>query len=854
MLEVRPDIYKISDAVNQIQKNFMEDVSEDTLTMSTYGYMNEVFSNAIQNGIMMASEWGNEAFPIKTKFEKNILTNAITYDVKNINAVPAQMKIMLGFIESDIQPFFEKDNFRIAKDCSIFIGEYEFRLDYDILLTKTEVNGKPVYAARYDIDRINPISNITNPYLQPPILLSINRDDFVFITCTIRQVTEEVIQKKIVSNNILENKTIDFKFTEQLASFDVIIDEGNKQTYLTPIFEGMPLAGKEKYCYYNYLDKNTIRIKFAKESYQPKLNCEVLINLKNTKGSKGNFIYKEDIIISLTSQRINYRGLNALMKPLSSSTNGIDRKSIKDLKEIIPKEILARGSIINNKDLENYFNTLDNNNKLKFYRRRDNQIERLYYAYMLVKDSNENVIPTNTINLELKESDFDSIYDNRCNLNPGAIINYIPGNRGVVVKPDKLDKILEESNSFTYSSPFTLIVNKNPLSISYYLNEINRYYDFKFSYINTNSTMQFIGTNLECYKNYISGKNYKLKVRVVQNMNINKNLIDTDKDGNIISTKIKPALVIHSGLYNYYVYGEIVNFEAATYSYDIEFTLDTDNEINRHNQIRINDVYLAGTNIKTHVFLDSKVDMSVYMFAQFVEEYGIGNASTIFPTNDIQGYTLCNIYDTSSQVDLFYNYSSVIKSKVRVFPGETGENIYRIEEVPLVRYSYLNDEERCNNVIDYVQYRKIYIDNALSVIENSFSVDLKYFNTYGPSKMFNIGYNGELLDKVNLKLTFRLKLFTGSDKYTKDNVIKEIKSYVENINNINEIHMTNLTTDISNKFKNDIAFIEFVSINDYDSSYQYITKHETGIIGDVPEFLNIDLSEDLKPNIEIILV
>lgn len=846
-ISIVPDIYNISDTVNQIQKNFMEDVSEDTLLMGMYGYLNDVMSNTIQNSIIMQSELSNEAFPIRTKFEKNIISNAITYEVKNINAIPAQMTIMIGFIENDIIPFFDKNTFTIKSDCPIKIGDFEFRLDYDILLSKEIVDNKSVYSAKYDIKRQNNLSEITNPYLQPPILLEVNSDNFVFITCKVRQVSEEKIYRKIVSNNILENKTFDFSFDDQLADFDVMVNEGNTITYLTPIFEGMPLAGKDKYCFYSYLDSNTIRVKFNKDSYEPKLNCEVTILLKNTKGSKGNFIYKEDIVSTLESNEFNYRGLNVLIKPVTSSTNGIDRKSIKDLKEIIPKEILARGTIISNKDLENYFNMLDDNNRLKFYKRRDNQQERLYYSYMLVKDKDDNIIPTNTVNLEIKESEFNNVYDDRCILLPGNIIEYADKSRGTLLK----DRI-PGKDSFIYSSPFTIVVNKSHLTISYYLNEINRDYDFKFTYINKNSSMQFIGTSLHCYKNYISANQYKFKVKIVQNMNINKNLVTIDENGDIIDCKIKPALVINTGMYNYYVYGEVVDYNQNNFEYDVEFTLNTDSLINKNNQIRINDIFIGGSGVKSHVFLNSKVNMSVYVFAEFEHELGTGTASDIFP--DLNGYTLCNVYETIDPVDLFYNYSAVMKSNVKVLEGEAGDNIYRIDGVPLVRHSYLNDEERCNDVIDYVQYRKVYIDNALNVIENSFNVDLKYFNTYGPSRTFRIGYDGKLLDKVNLILKFRLKLYTGADKYTKDHMVREIKTYVENINNINSIHMSNLITDISNKFKNDIEFLEFVGINDYDSSNQYISKYETGILEDVPEFLNIDLSEELKPNIEILIV
>lgn len=858
MSKYTPDIYNISNTVNTIQKKHMKDISEDTLYMGTFGYLNEIHSNAIQNSILMASEWGNEAFPIRCKFEKTVLTNAVTYNVENLNATPAKMHVMIGFIKEELDSNMEKDIFILDKNCKIKIGEFEYHLDYDIIITKDHLVDT-VYSARYDIKRPNPISDIKSPYLeQPPVILRMDNDDFVFISCVIRQVEEYNIYKKIITNNILENKSFDFSFDKQLASFEVVVKDGDNEIYLTPIFEGMPLNGNAKYCFYNYLDKNTIRVKFDRSSYEPRINCDVVVAVKNTKGSKGNFIYKDDIIVTLKSDKYTYKNLSMLVKPVTSSVNGIDRKSIKELKEIIPKEILSRGNITNNKDLENFFNNMiDYNNRLKFFRRRDNQIERLYYAYMLVKDNDDNVIPTNTINLKLSEKDFDKFEDDRYILNPGNVIRLDKDNQyGLINRKEIKDMYKEECDNFIYSSPFTLVVNKNPLSISYYLNQINRDYRFKFSYIN-NATMQFMATSMHCYRNYIDHSNYKLSLSLIQTLNVDKKLVKSDAYGNVLDSNIVPILVLSIDSFKYYVKGNVLKFDKSNFKYDVEFEIESDNIINKENKIKINNIYSGGTTNKTHIYLNDKVEMSVYVLTKFSEDEGVipnqGEIKGIVPGLD--EYTLCNKYDTLEPVNLFYNYSHVIKSKVRVYKKE-GDYMFNIEGVPLVRYSYLNDVERCDNFIDYVQYRKAYIDAALNVIENSFSVDLKFFNTYGPSKTIHIGYDGQYLDKVNLTFNFKLKLYTGADKQTKKNIMQEIKMYIENINNsdISSIHISNLITDISNKFKNDIKFIEFAGINDFNSTYQYLEKKETNIIEQVPEFLNINLTKDLKPDINIILV
>lgn len=851
--ELLPDIYRISETVNEIQTKFMEDVSQDTLTMSTFGYMNSMFSNVLQNAIIMASEWGNEAFPIRAKFEKSIITNAITYNIEDINAIPARMEVMIGFIKDELDAQMKNNIFTLDKECKFTIGDFEFHLDYDMIITKDTINNDTVYAARYDIDRLNPLSDITNPYLAPPVLLNINNDNFVFINCTIRQIELQKIYSKVISNNILDNKTFDFEFESQLADFDVIVKESGVTHYLKPIFEGMPDNNVKEYCYYSFLDSNTIRIKFDRNSYEPRLNSDIEIHLKTTQGSKGVFTYNDDIINGLESERFNYGNLVALIKPVTDSEYGVDKKSIADLKQIIPKEILSRGNITNNKDIENYFNTLDDN-KLLFYRRRDNQFERLYYAYMLVKDEYNNIIPTNTVNLDLSEADFDAKKDNRHILNPGNILEYTGDD---IVKVNNMLQFKDihelEDKGFIYSCPYLCVVNRDPLSVSYYLNIVNDNYYFRFSYINKNSSLQFISTSLNISKPYKEINKYTLTMDAMQNMNIDKELIEFDDNGNILSSKIKPVLIIHADNdYEYYIYGKVIAVDKDMFKYTIQFELETDNTIDFKNRIRINNIYSAGTSDLTHVYLDRQLDISIGMLVKFDEEYGRDTIDSIVP--GLEGYTLCNKYDIPNNINLFYNYSNIIKSTVKVLENEDGTQYFKIKGVPCVKYSYLNDKKRCESFIDYVQYRKVYIDDAIDVLEDSFNVDFKFFNTYGPSKMFVIGHSKETIDKVNLKFRFKVKLKVGASKYAKDYIIEEIKTYIEDINNIRSIHISNLITHLTNKFVSDLEFIEFLGLNKYDALNQYLEKIDTEILEDVPEFLNINLTKDLKPDIDIILV
>ena len=67
------------------------------------------------------------------------------------------------------------------------------------------------------------------------------------------------------------------------------------------------------------------------------------------------------------------------------------KKSIADLKRLIPKEALARGSVTNSTDINNYFNTIDDDdNKLFFFKKMDNPLARLYYAFVLMDSPTNN--------------------------------------------------------------------------------------------------------------------------------------------------------------------------------------------------------------------------------------------------------------------------------------------------------------------------------------------------------------------------------------------------------------------------------------------------------------------------------
>lgn len=551
------DIYEISEFIEGIRDNTIDDLSETSSIVGIFGYMNEMFAQSLQNTLIVVSETSNETIATRAKFTKNIITHSMNLGITKITATPATMTLMIYLPISYIEANSEVDSegnakFIWDKDIPIYVDKFEYHSDYDIIFTRTKLpTGKYQYSAIYDlfekdttnIKQSNPISDITNPYITTLITYTIDRVDYLAFSIRLHQVSNVYHEETILTDNVIENKTITFEFEDQLAAFDVEVTEKDKIYHLTPVYSGLTDITNDTglWCNYEYLDANTIIVKFNRDSFVPSVNSVVKINIKITEGADGNFYYNNSFKTSLESEKYNnYNGMYALIYPLleGRSWGGINKKSIKELKKIIPREASSRGAIINTTDLNNFFNSINNSEcKLYFMKLRDNPFERLYYSHMLIRKDSY-VYPTNTLNLYLTQDDFNgSIGGNNLSINPGTVfyyydhgsdsnndyatitnpveemVNSIDSNGNIIYEngnpvmvpkyktyeKDNYYTIInadgDEKRIFEYVSPFLITIDKD-LITSYLMTIMNDNKTFKFDDINIESKLQFIATNM----------------------------------------------------------------------------------------------------------------------------------------------------------------------------------------------------------------------------------------------------------------------------------------------------------------------------------------------------------------------
>lgn len=929
------DIYNIAESVNTLAKNYIPEMTEDTLSVGLPGFIIALETTKLKNNAIMTGALANEVFPQRALLDRNIITHAIMQGVTGINAIPSHMTVIIGLLESDFLNYAKELSngtleFTFDKYCPIRIEDtYDFYIDYNIILRRSKGStGNWVYTATYDLPsntyEYNRISFIDNPYAKQPYITKIGDENYIFLQTTLHQVSIDRRYTTFITSNVVDNRTIVFEFNEeqQLADFEVKVTEPNKTepVYLTPVFEGAALeADVDKYCEYTYINTNTIRISFVRASYMPGLNAQVEIVVKTTLGAEGIFEYDNATFVNFASEEFGYaQGINILIRPNTSSTGGVDRKSIEELHTILPKQILMNGAITTETDLTNYFNLINTDTeKMLMMRKSDSQIERVYYAYMLIKNAEGNVVPTNTITIDIPDTELPIITeDGNYVLPAGSIIIYDAEKRVGTITHDP--RKAAETSNYVYMMLYTTEILMDPLYTCFFMTTINQNPYATYAWINTTASVQFMVDTFHFERSMITDSDkYFLDFTATQNINAPEDMyiveIDPETGEEVITNNMRCFIVLYqNGIPYRYTEGELIYADLTYYKFDWRFVFETSNQFDTSNHLMLTGMYVANSRSKLYGYFTQNVEAYVYLLAKS-EYIGTENRfdldqvvsdGTGIPV--LKGYGVTNKFEIHGGLNFFVDYSGILNSTItaRRNPDIEASNIYNLQGVPVIGYDYVTDEdtgaENFQAFLTTMDEKKAYMDDALVLLENSFEIDYKFYNTYGPSLLYttevveldgivdddedldalikydeygniiapeigaiylvrrstagvNIEYifNGtdwqittvndlRTIGRVDINLEFTLSLKSSSDIYTKDNIVKYIKNYIENLSKTNEdLDISNMMSDIKVKFASTINYIDYDGFNLFDSNTQHMYWNSPENITLPPEFINI---------------
>ena len=911
------DIYDIVDSVNNLQKRYISDEEEATLALGIYGFLADTESKKIQTSVIMTGKLGNEMFPTRAQLTKNVLTHAIYNNIPDINAVPAQITLNMGIKTKDIDNFAVNNKFIVDSSAPIFIGPYEFHFDYDIIITRNNINSNNsnddpqyVYSAQYDMTEENKLSNIINQYLKQPFTIKIGNDYYVIFQSVARQYSINETTDKVTSSSLIENRTFIFDYDNQLAWFDVYItDYEGEEKRLTPLLYGENINGIEDFCWYLFLDDNTIRITFDARSIVPTLNSNIRIKAYTTLGNDGNFKYtkvdktSEGYYVDISSAKYNYN-VSTYMVAVTDSANGNNRKTKAELQKLIPKAAMSRGSLTTETDINNYFNLIDDeNNRLVLRKKVDNQLNRVWYGYFLLKDEFGNIIPTNTIDLSISNiSDYIVLDDNGKYILPaGTMIRYNTAAKvGEVI--DEADIPEPYSNEYYgpeyyyYTTIYNIIICPDPLFTGFTSTIIDKDSFFKFDNVNENAPFQFVANRCNFRRKLLEEQSkYRFNFAIAQSI-INSNFITyeksiiSDDNGDIeqITNNVKTILVLYNDDKPYrWVECKFNKCTPENMIFYFSVDLTTDNMLDSTEKLKIVSteefpLMVAGyTDSSNYGYFNPNIKAKLFVLVNFVQDTGTEAVSVRYEGcrdefDDIApglypNYTVTNVYEVDGGLQLYEHFTNIVNSRIDIIANNTvddSQNIsYGLIGIPVVGYHYIyRGEEYVQYLFDAIYERKSYIDYCLNLVENNMNIDFNFFNTYGPSVVYSIGdAQNTMIGHIDLNMKFRLSIKSTADVVTKDNILESIKSYMENLYDTGNWDAPSMITEIMNEYSDRINFIEFMNFNDFWLGVQHIWKvvDENGIEVDdnpnvTPEFLNIrnilDNDGNLIPDIEIEII
>jgi len=860
--------YSMKQFYLELIKKYLNVDDVNQLNIGLLGYNTEMITGIGEDTFNTITTLIPEIFPNKAVLPESIYNYASLFQIDNIFATPSEMGLILFVNEDDIIKFgTRKDTFiEFVLDSNMIIDVEgtQFMLDYDIKINVTKRLGEYIYMASYDLNFNNTISNVVNPYIKIK-RINYNGIKYLGLLVKVRQVNKFIKNEHIITNDKINYPMIPIEFSDYLANFEVFYKPPDSSVYTQlqkKIINSPPL--KEPFCYYSFKYEGQINISFTPLDYyfQPKFNSEILIYIYNTIGSKGNFpLYiGNNILITPKSEIYDYNNNIVLFAIAQTESKlGADILPLDELQKLTVEKFSTVESYTNENDLQMYFDKFKYvyGADVLFTKRRNDPLERLFGSFIMCKEEGGNIYSTNTIHLKLNTTDFDLEYEQsgRLILKPGHLFKYVDGSidTGEIIPALTInDDLTSLEERFLYTNPFLITLTRSPAIIGFFLNSLLKTIQLEYSYVNSDSIVQFICNNLNISRNSLIGEdNYKLTINMIPTFNLNLNNDENIDINTLITNTIKAIGVFLDGNETCYIDFNLTNYDEELNLFTFEAILTTDDYVTLEEKFSVIGVKdIITSEVVTKLIPMNNSDMNIYVFYKYDND---NMAHKFDYITDLQEFTLTNIYSTGDEKIDFIKPLSLVTSRMKYIQVDENNYYMILNFIPFIKAETVKDNNKFIDFINklFLQYKNM--EETVNLITNNYSIDVKFYNTYGHSKNFVVGEEQELLDRVNCSIWFKVKPIIDNDEESLILKLKlYIKDYIESINirGNNSFYVSNLITAIKNDIK-EINYLKFVNINNYDSSVQVIENKAVDIttlskdeqMNFIPEYLTINIDD-----------
>jgi len=722
-------------------------------------------------------------------FHRNMLYNVFFLNTSNLHSSiynwakileepiylsqPAKLQAALTINLSEITT----NTFKIKKETKFNIDDFKYLLPHSITINQN--NGSVSAFYNQDTLETNYLdTEIRSPYLKIKVITNEDGSRSLILLINLYQIESNIFKFKVLSNDIIDRSIYDVSFNGNLAYFNVNYLEPNSTTNiaLKTLFNDIEDSKEEKYIYYSPINESAIRLYFSTKPgfFKPKFNSQLTAEVFTTLGETANFKYTGNIGVDTNSLGLTTANVVAL----TDSIGGTSSNSLQDTKLKLIKKLRTRNSITTSYDLESLFESLRSSNTTNSFltaiKTRDDFISRQFSVFSLLKDDNNAIIPSNTIDLDLSIMDIENL---NYSFKPGTLVLYdrVMNKYRLLDNEEIPDYYLTNNDSYLYCIPFLINLDfKEFPKTNYYSTNYDKSYNLYYDYIDTSSVYDVVLNDFTISRNsLINVGTFNLSCY------LNSSMPDTIK-------KIK-LKVFKDGLEQGYVFLTKVNNSTEFYcNFNTEDSFDSNGNYKILNTFKDMDCIL----------------IPEFIFSENIEfKLAVGYGNTLLDTD----FTEIALLNPKTYIELAEDISDVIRSKLTI-NDSTG--IVSIKSIPVISSLFFLNSKLNSNTSRTFNNLITLLRNSISLLENNTSLDLKLFNTYGLSR-------NTTADTIDLSLSIQIKLnIPKPDPILEYNIKEFITKFIEKSNNATakEFALSNMLKELENTFK-EISYIRFVNIN-----------------------------------------
>lgn len=877
-------IYSIKEFyTKEILPLYFDDSKLALSNIGLLGMFMDIDSSVTEDQMNIMGRYINEIMPGKAELPDFIYANAANYGITDIFATPAKMSMLLFIKENDVLSCStvveNHKEFTLDADATILIEDeqaseesaLQYSLPYNVKIRTSYYNGEYNHISFYDTDYINDAVLENLPFIKTMKTL-INGDVWLALRVHVYQYIRKSYVEPIVTNSKLNIPYIDIKFTNQLCNFEAFYTKpgSSKMVQLEKRLYNSN-AVTNPFIYYRITGNDSIRFSFANDDryFIPDYNSNILIKIYETKGQAGVFGFRADgypvtIRANTEDESIAYnRNIFPQGACQGDSVGGRDQLTLDQLKLITTEHQRTVKSYTTDEDLNSYFLNFASvfNHDAIFVKQRDDYAGREFGCFIRIGDGT-NISPTNTLCIRLQTNETDSHFESlrQYNVKPGHRYIYEDENTTTVLNRCPDDMIIEP-DTISYTSMALMVISVRPNKVNYYMNSVNKLVELNYTYFNLDSMFTFIADSCRLYRNAINGEDrYKVTLTLARVDGVFNDLQSDDfqlqsPNGELDVSKLKVLMIFDTSTGNYI---ELQCIEQATeqgeFRYIFEIDLTTNDMID-DNRILITNLLKRKDGSNDERILDM-INPGIQFTVFYDYNDGSGGNHRFNDIALVQNYTLCNIF-TPIDNEFYFAYPlTLIRSHV-IFEdaptSELGFNFY-IKQVPLIGYDFLHNNANVEKILTDIRTEHIFLQNIVQQLHGAFTINMKFYNTYGRSRSFYIGYgtDRELINHVNCSLHIGIKFYEGilEEEYVAS-IRQYIKKYIEDVNHLNgsnQVYISQLEHNLHAEFKDQIKYAIFYNINHYDTKYQVIEMlydiNGQPVPDFVPEYLTL-LTDDV---------